>query len=96
MPLTPHSVPALGSALGPVPTEEPTLPLSIKFAWASGTFGVSILSNGVSALMLFYLTTIVGIAGWIAGLILMISKLYDVITQYQVCYKFLQSLVFLA
>ena len=56
------------------------LPLSIKFGWASGTFGVSILSNGVAALILFYLTTIVGIAGWVAGLILMVSKLFDVIS----------------
>jgi GPH family glycoside/pentoside/hexuronide:cation symporter len=56
------------------------LPLSIKFGWASGAFGVSILSNGVSALMLFYLTTIVGMAGWVAGVVLMISKLYDVVS----------------
>jgi GPH family glycoside/pentoside/hexuronide:cation symporter len=56
------------------------LPLSIKFGWASGAFGVSILSNGVSALMLFYLTTIVGMAGWVAGVVLMVSKLYDVIS----------------
>jgi GPH family glycoside/pentoside/hexuronide:cation symporter len=56
------------------------LPLSIKFGWASGAFGVSILSNGVSALMLFYLTTIVGMAGWVAGVVLMVSKLYDVVS----------------
>jgi GPH family glycoside/pentoside/hexuronide:cation symporter len=56
------------------------LPLSIKFGWASGAFGVSILSNGVSALMLFYLTTIVGMAGWVAGVVLMLSKLYDVVS----------------
>jgi len=56
------------------------LPLSIKFGWATGAFGVSILSNGVSALMLFYLTTIVGMAGWVAGVVLMVSKLYDVVS----------------
>jgi GPH family glycoside/pentoside/hexuronide:cation symporter len=56
------------------------LPLSIKFGWASGAFGVSILSNGVSALMLFYLTTIVGMAGWVAGIVLMVSKLYDIVS----------------
>jgi GPH family glycoside/pentoside/hexuronide:cation symporter len=56
------------------------LPLSIKFGWASGTFGVAILSNGVAGLMLVYLTTIVGIAGWVAGLILMVAKLYDVVS----------------
>jgi GPH family glycoside/pentoside/hexuronide:cation symporter len=56
------------------------LKLWTKFSWASGAFGVSILSNGVSALMLFYLTTIVGVAAWVAGLILMVSKLYDVVS----------------
>ena len=56
------------------------LPTGIKFAWASGTFAIGILSNGVQALILFYLTTVVGIAAWVAGVILMISKLYDVIS----------------
>jgi GPH family glycoside/pentoside/hexuronide:cation symporter len=56
------------------------LDLSLKFGWASGAFGVAILSNGASALMLVYLTTIVGIAGWVAGLILMVGKLYDVVS----------------
>jgi GPH family glycoside/pentoside/hexuronide:cation symporter len=64
----------------PLATLTDKLPLSIKFGWASGAFGVSILSNGVSALMLFYLTTIVGMAGWVAGVVLMISKLYDVVS----------------
>jgi GPH family glycoside/pentoside/hexuronide:cation symporter len=59
---------------------ESKLPLSIKFGWASGAFGISILSNGAAALMLFYLTKIVGLAGWVAGVILMTSKLYDVVS----------------
>ena len=62
------------------PTVIERLPLSIKFGWASGAFGVSILSNGAAGLMLFYLTTIVGLAGWVAGVILMISKLYDIMS----------------
>lgn len=53
------------------------LTLGIKFSWASGAFGVAILTNSVSGLILYYLTTVVGISGWIAGLLLMISKLYD-------------------
>jgi len=69
------AAPAPAVALG----SEKGLPLGLKFAWASGTFGVSILSGG-TALMLFYLTTIVGIAAWKAGLILMVSKLYDVVS----------------
>jgi GPH family glycoside/pentoside/hexuronide:cation symporter len=56
------------------------LSVPLKFAYASSAFGVSVLSNSALALMLFYLTTIVGIAGWKAGLILMVSKLYDVVS----------------
>jgi len=68
----------MANSTGMTPAPARTLPLPIKFGWASGTFGVSILSNGASALMLFYLTTVVGIAGWVAGVILMVSKLYDI------------------
>ena len=53
------------------------LTLGIKFSWASGAFGVAILTNSVAGLILYYLTTVVGISGWVAGLLLMISKLYD-------------------
>lgn len=56
------------------------LPWGIKFAWASGTFGIAILSNGAAGLMLFYLTKIVGLAAWVAGVILMASKLYDIVS----------------
>ena len=56
------------------------IPWPIKFSWASGAFGIGILSNGVAGLMLFYLTTVVGISAWIAGLILMVSKLYDIVS----------------
>jgi GPH family glycoside/pentoside/hexuronide:cation symporter len=59
---------------------EERLSLGLKFAYSSSAFGVSVLSNSAAALMLFYLTTIVGIAGWKAGLILMVSKLYDAVS----------------
>jgi GPH family glycoside/pentoside/hexuronide:cation symporter len=64
----------------PTADAEGRLPFSTKFGWASGTFGVAIMSNGASGIMLFYLTTIVGVAGWVAGVILMISKLYDIVS----------------
>lgn len=57
-----------------------TLPFRIKFGWASGAFGASILLNGAAGLMLFYLTKIVGLPGWIAGIILMVSKLFDIVS----------------
>jgi GPH family glycoside/pentoside/hexuronide:cation symporter len=58
----------------------PRLSLPLKFAYASSAFGVAVLFNSAAVLMLFYLTTIVGIAGWKAGLILMVSKLYDAVS----------------
>jgi GPH family glycoside/pentoside/hexuronide:cation symporter len=59
---------------------EERLSVPLKFAYASSAFGVSVLFNSAAVLMLFYLTTIVGIAGWKAGLILMVAKLYDAVS----------------
>lgn len=56
------------------------LTLGVKFSWATGAFAVAILTNSVSGLILYYLTTVVGISGWIAGLLLMVSKLYDAVS----------------
>ena len=52
----------------------------LKFAYASSAFGVSVLSNSAATLMLFYLSSVVGIAAWKAGLILLVSKLYDIVS----------------
>jgi len=57
-------------------TEE-KLPLGLKVSWATGALGVALLMNSVGGLALFYLTKIVGISGLVAGILLMISKLYD-------------------
>lgn len=56
---------------------EDRLPLGIKASWGFGAFSVAILTNSVSGLVLYYLTTIIGVSAWIAGLLLMVSKLYD-------------------
>jgi GPH family glycoside/pentoside/hexuronide:cation symporter len=56
---------------------EERLSLPLKFAYANSAFGVSILQNSAGQLMLFYLATIVGIPSWKAGVILLVSKLYD-------------------
>jgi GPH family glycoside/pentoside/hexuronide:cation symporter len=53
------------------------LSLPLKFAYANSAFGVSVLQNSAGQLMLFYLATIVGIPSWKAGVILLVSKLYD-------------------
>ena len=56
------------------------LGVPLKFAYASSAFGVSVLSNSAATLMLFYLSSVVGIAAWKAGLILLVSKLYDIVS----------------
>ena len=59
------------------PAAEDKLPLALKVSWATGALGVALLMNTVSGLALFYLTKIIGISGLVAGILLMISKLYD-------------------
>jgi GPH family glycoside/pentoside/hexuronide:cation symporter len=70
----------MNQALAPDGAAEESLTVRLKFAYASSAFGVSVLFNSAAVLMLFYLTTIVGIAGWKAGLILMVAKLYDAVS----------------
>jgi GPH family glycoside/pentoside/hexuronide:cation symporter len=53
------------------------LPTSIKVSWGIGAFGMALLMNSVGGLILFYLTTIVGMSGWIAGLLLSGSRIID-------------------
>lgn len=60
--------------------EEDKLPKSIKAGWATGAVGVAVLMNGISALMLFYLTNVVGLSPGVAGAIIFLSKVYDAVT----------------
>lgn len=60
--------------------EETKLPVSLKAGWATGAFGVAILMNGISALMLFYLVTVVRMDPLVAGSVIMLSKLYDAVS----------------
>lgn len=60
--------------------EEQKLPVKIKAGWATGAFGVAILMNGISALALFYLTTVVRLDPAVAGTIIFLSKLYDAVS----------------
>jgi GPH family glycoside/pentoside/hexuronide:cation symporter len=59
---------------------EKGLSLTLKSSYGSSAFGISILSNSAATLMLFYLSSVVGIAAWKAGLILLVSKLYDIVS----------------
>lgn len=56
------------------------LPWTIKLGWATGAFGVAVLMNGISALILFYMTLVLKIDPAVAGFIIFASKIYDAVT----------------
>jgi len=70
----------MSQSMAPGAAAETGLSLTLKSSYGSSAFGVSILSNSAATLMLFYLSSVVGIAAWKAGLILLVSKLYDVVS----------------
>ena len=69
---------AMNNAIaGPGDNGEEPLPTRIKASWGFGAFGVAILMNAVGGLMVYYLTKIVGMPGWIAGALLSAARLFD-------------------
>ncbi len=56
------------------------LPVSLKLGWGTGAFGVAMLMNGISVLIFFYLVGILKIEPALAGGIVFVSKLFDVVT----------------
>lgn len=56
------------------------LPASLKLGWGSGAFGVALLMNGVSGLILLFTASILQIEPWLAGLVIFLAKLIDVVT----------------
>ena len=57
-----------------------TVPLSLRAGWGVGALGVALLFNTYSAILIFYLTKIAGVAALTAGTLLMIAKAYDLVT----------------
>ena len=56
------------------------LPWSLKAGWATGAFGVAVLMNGISALILFYMTIVLKFNPAVAGMLIFVSKIYDAFT----------------
>lgn len=56
------------------------LPVSLKLGWGSGAFGIALLMNGISGIILIFAASILGIEPWIAGLVIFLAKLVDVVT----------------
>jgi GPH family glycoside/pentoside/hexuronide:cation symporter len=53
------------------------VPFGTRVGWGIGSLGVSLLFNTYSALLLFYLTNVVGLKLEIAGTLIVIAKVYD-------------------
>ncbi|GAB5486899.1 MAG: MFS transporter [Parasphingorhabdus sp.] len=57
-----------------------SLPIPLKLGWASGAFGVALLMNGISGLILLFTASILQIEPWLAGLVIFLAKMIDVVT----------------
>lgn len=57
-----------------------TLPASLKLGWGSGAFGISMLMNGISGLILLFCVGILKIEPALAGTIIFLAKIFDVFT----------------
>jgi glycoside/pentoside/hexuronide:cation symporter, GPH family len=56
---------------------EDRLPIGLKLSWATGALGVALLMNGISALSLVYMVSVLRMEPWLAGALLAIVRLYD-------------------
>jgi GPH family glycoside/pentoside/hexuronide:cation symporter len=52
----------------------------LRVGWAAGSVGTATLLNGIGMLLLFYLSTILGIEPVVAGGLIFASKIYDMFT----------------
>ncbi len=57
-----------------------SLPTSLKLGWGSGAFGIALLMNGISGLILLFAASILQIEPWLAGSVIFLAKLIDVVT----------------
>ena len=72
---------AIDDAVAPAPATEsgPRAPAGALSAYASGSFGMGVWVTVPGLLLLFFLTDIVGVAAWLAGLTLLAPKIVDVV-----------------
>ena len=67
-----------GSVAESAPTDH--LPVGLKLGWATGAFGVALLMNGIGGLILLFCASILQIDPWLAGLVIFLAKVLDVVT----------------
>jgi GPH family glycoside/pentoside/hexuronide:cation symporter len=61
-------------------SSDESLPVSLKLGWGTGAFGISLLMNGISGLILLFAASILQIDPWLAGTVIFLAKIFDVIT----------------
>lgn len=61
------------------PASPKALPVSLKLGWSVGAFGVAVLFNGITVLIFFYLVAILKLEPALAGSIVFISKIFDLL-----------------
>lgn len=57
-----------------------TIGLGLRIGWGIGSLGSATLLNAISLLVLFYLVTVLGMEPALAGLLIFLGKIYDMIT----------------
>jgi GPH family glycoside/pentoside/hexuronide:cation symporter len=62
------------------PSQPQTLTWRLRIGWGIGSLGSTTLINGVTFLALFYFTQILGLPPALAGALLFVAKLYDIVT----------------
>ncbi|QIG53614.1 MFS transporter [Altererythrobacter sp. BO-6] len=60
--------------------DDDTLSVSLKLGWGSGAFGIALLMNGIAGLILLFAASILQIEPWLAGTVIFLAKLIDVVT----------------
>lgn len=74
------TAPTSGAGSSATPPAADRLPVSLKLGWGTGAFGVALLMNGIAGLILLFTASILQIEPWIAGLVIFLAKLLDVVT----------------
>lgn len=63
----------------PDPATADLVPGRIRLGWGVGSYGLAVLFNAYSTLLLFYLTNVVGLKLALAGTLLLVIKVYNLV-----------------
>ncbi len=62
------------------PVRDSALPAEVVVGWGLGSLGLAVILNTLNVLLVAYLTLIVGLEPALAGTLVLVAKLYDVLT----------------